>query len=70
MKTVYVVMSNDYPAAVFSDENCAQDFCHAKHKEQREKLGHTRVRWGVYDFDIDDTTGADNFHRNLIQQKI
>lgn len=33
---VWVVMSNDFPAAVFDEEDTAEKYCNMKMKEQRE----------------------------------
>lgn len=38
---LYVVMTNDYPAAVFDDEMAAERYCDVKMKEQRERASRT-----------------------------
>lgn len=63
-----VVMSNDYPAAVFSSEALAEDYCDQLRKEQKEALGRVRVNWRVYTFTVDDATEANRFHATIIQQ--
>lgn len=50
---VFVVMGNDYPAAVFSDIGAAEAYCNRRSKENKD--GYTRVYWRVYDFDLNKT---------------
>jgi len=53
MTEIYVVMSNDYPSAVFSDEESADSFCAAKNAEDKQEFPHRRVFWRAYSFDLD-----------------
>jgi hypothetical protein len=46
--TVYVVMGNDYPAAVFSTEEAAKTYCEtatAKHEAEMRKMFGARGFW-------------------------
>jgi hypothetical protein len=45
---VYVVMGNDYPDAVFTNEAAALRHCEAKTKLGRADV--TRIHWRYYDF--------------------
>lgn len=50
---VWVVMSNDYPDAVFSNEAAAQAYCWQKTKENEKDMvtGNSRkIYWRAYDF--------------------
>jgi len=47
-RAVFVVMGNDHPAAVFSTEAAAEEFCAAKKHD-----GNTRIYWRVYEFTLD-----------------
>jgi hypothetical protein len=60
---MYVVMSNDYPAAIFSNQRKAARFCDDKNATQRG------VRWSVYVFKVNDTTSADVFHARYIRNE-
>lgn len=53
-RTVFVVMSNDFPDSVWASEPAAKAFCAAKNAEnaQRVKDGNGRIYWRVYDFEI------------------
>ena len=45
---VFVVMGNDYPAAVFSTNAAAVEFC-----DDQNKHGDKRIYWRVYEFALD-----------------
>ena len=50
---VYVVMGNDYPAAVFANEQGAQQYCVEKVRAEAERQRYasaTRIHWRYYDF--------------------
>lgn len=51
---VYVVMGNDYPEAVFSAEDAAEQFC-ADRRGEHDASG--RIRWSVHRFIIDSIDG-------------
>lgn len=56
MSTVFVVMSNDFPDAVFSDEPKAEAYCKKRMDFQREGLKPyetPRIYYRVYDFEVD-----------------
>lgn len=56
---VYVVMGNDYPDCVFSDEGAADRYVKAKTVENKRSMetGYSRrVYWRVYLFDLKDET--------------
>jgi hypothetical protein len=46
MKTVWVVMGNDYPDAVFSTEEAAEAHC------ALQRLKTKRIHWRVYGFAV------------------
>ena len=46
---VYVVMSNDFPAAVFSTKRAAEDYCAA---QRAKELQERPIYWRVYTFDL------------------
>lgn len=45
---VFVVMGNDFPDAVFSEEAVAEAFC-----KMRRAVPGSRIYWRVYDFELD-----------------
>lgn len=47
-RKVFVVMGNDYPDAVFSEEAAAEAFC-----KMRRAVPGSRINWRVYDFELD-----------------
>jgi len=47
-RKVFVVMGNDYPDAVFSEEAVAEAFC-----KMRRAVPGSRINWRVYDFELD-----------------
>lgn len=51
---VYVVMGNDYPAAVYADEDAAATRCReeAAKNEKRKLDGYGAIYWRYYDFDL------------------
>lgn len=68
VQTVFVVMGNDYPDAVFEEEYDAQYFCASKENEDRDNYksehGHKgpgfaryvpRIYWRYYDFKVKPT---------------
>ena len=59
---MFVVMTNDYPAAVFSNQSEAARFCDEKNDDQRKNATHHAVRWAVYPFKVNDTDSANAFH--------
>ena len=69
MRRAYVIMSNDYPAAVMSNRAEAERFCEQKRADQKEKLGRTQVNWRCYEFKINNTLSADSFHANFIKSR-
>lgn len=52
--SVYVVMGNDYPAAVFATEEAAEAYCVAKRKEPR--TSGIMIYWRVYEFALQGAT--------------
>jgi hypothetical protein len=48
---MFVVMGNDYPAAVFSTIGMAETFCEYRRKVDINK---SRIHWRVYEFTLDD----------------
>lgn len=57
MKTIYVIMGNDYPEAAFSEEKRAEAFV-AKMKGKLTLLDGTparptRIHWRYYSFELD-----------------
>ena len=51
---VHVVMGNDYPEAVFTDEGKAHAFCERKRVESEKKhSGRSMIYWRVNDFELD-----------------
>ena len=52
MSTVYVVMSNDFPDAVFSDERKADAYVEKKRQERKPGFGRP-IFWRWYDFHLD-----------------
>jgi hypothetical protein len=56
MKTVWVLMGNDYPEAVYSSEAKAEAAI-SEHKEKVKKLNHKygdapRIYWRTYGFTV------------------
>lgn len=56
-QTVHVVMGNDYPESVFSEEAAARRYVLAKTQEQRvksakERTPSPRVYWSMYSFEV------------------
>jgi hypothetical protein len=51
---MYVVMSNDYPDAVFNDETAANIYCEGQNDAPENQLGFggKRIYWRVYKFKI------------------
>ncbi len=49
---VYVVMGNDFPAAVFANEQDAQQHCEqeSSKNERRKQDGYGAIYWRVYPF--------------------
>ena len=64
---LYVIMTNDYPAAVFDDEAAAERYCDAKMKEQQARASRTGISWRCYGFELNDTASADAFHESFIK---
>lgn len=54
MATVYVVMGNDFPAAVYSNEQDADARCREEmaKNEQRKSDGYGTIYWRYYDFPL------------------
>lgn len=55
--TVWVIMGNDYPDAVFADEEKANAYIDKRKKEDEEKfkrqLGYgVKVYWRAYEFEL------------------
>jgi len=48
LKTVFVVMGNDFPDSVFSSEAAAEEFC------RLQRPNSPRIYWRVYPFRVDD----------------
>jgi hypothetical protein len=67
---MFVVMSNDYPAAIMSDETAAETLVERFRRDEKEASGgHTgRVNWRVYEFDLDNTAEAERFHLQMVEQ--
>jgi hypothetical protein len=59
MTKVFVVMGNDFPAAVFTTEQAAEDYCVDQREETEAKRkrgeGSGRIYWRVYPFDLQST---------------
>jgi hypothetical protein len=53
VSTYYVVMSNDYPSAIFSTEAAADSYCAAKNEEDERQFHPRRVFWRTYGFVVD-----------------
>lgn len=54
---VWVIMGNDYPDAVFSNEAAARVYCEQKTKENDKDMvrGDSRkIYWRAYDFVLDE----------------
>jgi hypothetical protein len=53
-KTVYVVMGNDFPEAVYEEEGDAIAFVDAKKEEETKKQSSDlyRIYWRYYDFEL------------------
>lgn len=62
MADVYVVMSNDFPHAVYKHEAAADAFVKEKNADEAEQVRtkrvHTRIYWVVYKFTLMETAGA------------
>jgi hypothetical protein len=58
MTEVFVVMSNDFPDAVFGDAVVADDYCTKRMEEQRAKLTNKwetpRIYYRVYTFNLNE----------------
>lgn len=54
--TVWVVMGNDYPGAVFASEEAAKKYIEKKiadtPPDQRNSFGHPRIFWRSYKFEL------------------
>lgn len=61
MAKVYIVMGNDYPAAVFSDKKIAEAYCYKKKKEEKPHESAvwkgTQIYWRSYEFTLDAEVG-------------
>lgn len=51
--TVFVVMSNDSPESVWSDEAKADAYVKAKNEADKAEFPHRRIFWRTYNFDLD-----------------
>lgn len=58
---VFVVMGNDFPAAVYASEHAAKLLCEQESakNEQRRKDGFGAIHWRVYPFDLQGARDAD-----------
>ncbi|TDR34709.1 hypothetical protein [Aquamicrobium defluvii] len=58
---VFVVMGNDFPAAVFTTEQAAQLCCEEESakNEKRKRDGYGAIYWRVYSFDLQGELGED-----------
>lgn len=54
MTTVYVVMGNDYPAAVYANERAASERCKVEMAKngKRQADGYGAIYWRYYDFPL------------------
>lgn len=52
---VYVIMGNDYPAAVYDNEQSAKDRCdcEAAKNDVRVRDGCGKIYWRVYEFEVE-----------------
>lgn len=57
MAQVFVVMSNDFPDCVFSDETAANAFVDRENKLDTQRFPHRRVFWKVHPFQLDEKAG-------------
>ncbi len=48
MTHIYVVMSNDYPAAAFSGVAVAEAYAREMNKKDEAEFPHRRIFWNVY----------------------
>lgn len=57
---VFVVMGNDYPAAVYDSERAAEKRCHAEmaKNERRLRDGYGKIFWRYYDFTLNAPSAA------------
>jgi len=62
----YVIISNDYPAAVLSSEEAADRFVDKLRQEYKDAGLTSRVHWRSYEFKIGDTSAALAFHKNTL----
>lgn len=62
---VFVIMTNDYPAGVMSDEEAAEALC-AKHNADERARG-PRVFWRAYDFELDNTESMTAYNESRKQ---
>jgi len=53
---IYVVMGNDYPDAVFTNEVVAERYCMTKRAEDLLLYVSPRIDWRVYPFDLIEET--------------
>ena len=52
---VFVVMGNDFPDAVFSNEALAEAYMTTKKNEDPRKGYGNRIHWRCYEFDVNET---------------
>lgn len=52
---VYVVMGNDFPDSVFTNEKDAEIYCQKRQDEN--KPDNTKIYWRVYAFKLDEKKG-------------
>lgn len=52
--TVYVIMGNDFPAAVYDNRAAANAHCERENAKNEERLrdGYGRIYWRVYEFPL------------------
>jgi hypothetical protein len=51
---VWVIMSNDYPESVFSNEEKAGAYVKEKNDKDKEKHPYRLIFWRSYEFDVRD----------------
>lgn len=54
---VYVIMTNDFPEAVYSDKATAEAIC-KKQNSIKPEPGFRKVYWRVYEFELKEATNA------------
>ena len=51
--TIYVIMGNDYPSAVFASEERAEAYCDVRKKARKPSDMGPRIYWRWYKFPVD-----------------